>query len=167
MSIGIKPFPNPGTGAYYLSDADNDAALVASRAGTESQNPPSTNLPADVRLMSDAPPPIPSTGPVKHFNPVETPRAAALARTVNDAQPHLSVNLREDFINQAVGGSPLSPTIIANGAGQELVSAEPGGAEDGPITGPNAVGSGPILTTEQPTITGAVVGPPSPESNFI
>lgn len=163
----IPAFPNPGTGAYGVSDAKNDVALVASRSGTESANPPSTNLPADVRLMSDAPPLIPSTGYVPFFSPVETPRMAALARTVNDAQPNLSVNLREDFINQAVGGNPLSPTIIASGAGQELVAAEPGGGEDGLITGPNPVGSGPILDTQQPPITGAVVGPPSPESNFM
>ena len=163
----IPAFPNPGTGAYGVSDAKNDAALVASRSGTATANPPSTDLPADVRLESDAPPPIPSTGVVKFFNPVETPRAAALARVINKTQPNLSVNLKEAFINEAVGGHPLTPTITANGAGQVLTNGRPDGDEDEPVSGANAVGTGPIIDPQQPPITAPVIGPPSPESDFI
>jgi hypothetical protein len=158
----IKAFPNPDTGAYGLQQAAEFSAQTESRSGETSANPPSTNLPASVKLMSDAPPPIPSTGTVPFMNPVETPRAAELARVVNDAPPNMSVNLREDFINEAVGGQPLAPTVIATGGvGQEQTNGRPG-ASDAPLTGPNPVGSGPIISPDQPDVTLPIVGPGNP-----
>lgn len=155
----INPFPNPDTGAYGVQAAAEFTAQTESRGGETSPNPPSTDLPASVRLMSDAPPPIPSTGTVPFVNPVLTPRAAELARTVNDAPPNMSVNLREDFINEAVGGKPLDPTLIsAGGTGQDQVNGRPG-ESDMPLSGPNPVGSGPIISPDQPAVTLPIVGP--------
>jgi hypothetical protein len=159
----INPFPNPDTGAYGLQQAAEFQAQIESRGGEESPNPPSTNLPASVRLMSDAPPPIPATGVVPFMNPVNTPRVDESLRTVNNLPPTMSVNLREDFINEAEGGhTPLTPNIIARDGMQVMTDGRPGGPEDKVLSGPNAAGSGPIINPQQPTVVPPVVAPPAP-----
>lgn len=164
----INPFPNPETGAYGTQhSAEDSAQSTLSRPGTATANPPSTSLPPSIKLESDAPPPIPSTGKVPFFNPVETPRAAIGARTVNKVQPNMSVGLDERFINEAVGGDmPLMPNVIARAGNQELTNMRPKGPADQAASGANAVGSGPIVNPQQPPVTSPVVGPPSPEVDF-
>lgn len=145
---------------------EENAAQYQSRAGVASANPPSTSLPASVKLESDAPPPIPSTGKVPFMNPVETPRAAEAARTVNNTPPNMSVNLREDFINEAVGSKPLAPNLIVlGGVGQEQTNARPDDSDE-KLTGTNPVGSGPLIVPQPPTVVTPIVAPPSPEGNF-
>jgi len=146
----IKAFPNPDTGAYGLQKKAGDTALLDSRSG-------------------EAPtaPPIPSTGKVPFSNPVDAPRMAEAGRSVNNTPPNMSVNLTESFINEAVGGNPLAPTIIAaGGTGQDLLGARPNGNEDQVLSGANPVGSGPIINPQSPAVTMPVVAPPSPQSTF-
>jgi hypothetical protein len=159
----IPVFPIPDTGAYALQQGAEFEAQIESRGGTESANPPSTNLPPSVRLESDQPPPIPSTGVVPFFNPVNTPRVDESLRTVNNLPPTMSVNLREDFINEAEGGhTPLTPNIISRDGKQVMTDGRPGGPEDKVLPGPNAVGTGPIINPIQPVVTPPVVAPPAP-----
>jgi len=151
--------------AVQVAQAPKDReAQVKSRGGVASPNPPSTNLPASVKLESSQPPlPVPITGQVPTMNPVETPRAAEDARTVNNTPPNMSVNLREDFVNETLGSKPLAPNLIADGAGQQtLTSARPNDA-DQRLSGANPVGSGPVLPPDQPEVTPPVVGPSAPE----
>jgi hypothetical protein len=75
----------------------------------------------------------------------------------------MSVNLREDFINEAEGGhTPLTPNIIARDGMQVMTDGRPGGPEDKVLSGPNAAGSGPIINPQQPTVVPPVVAPPAP-----
>lgn len=155
------------TPAVSIAQGKKEAdAQQKSRAGVASANPPSTNLPPSVKLASDAPPPIPSTGTVPFVNPVQTPRVAVNARTANDAPPNMSVNLREDFINEAVGSQPLAPTLISAGStGQIETNLRPSDA-DTKVTGANPVGSGPVIDPQQPEVSMPVVNAPVPEQNF-
>lgn len=165
----IKPFPNPDTGAYGLQQAAEGAALISSRGGEASANPPSTNLPASVKLMSDAPPPIPATGVVPFMNPINTPRVAEHLRTFNNLPPTMSVNLREDFINEAEGGhAPLAPNLVSQGTGQVLTDGRPDDP-DQVMAGANPVGPAgyhPVINPQPPTVIPPVVSPPAPLDNL-
>lgn len=143
------------------------ASQIKGRAGVISANPPSTNLPATVHLGSDAPPPIPSTGKVPFFNPVETPRVAANARVANATPPNLSQNVREDFINEASAGHmPLSPQLISAGSTGQIETNMRPDDSDKKVTGTNPVGSGPVVNPQQPAVSMPIVNSPSPESTF-
>lgn len=143
------------------------ASQIKGRAGVASANPPSTSLPASVRLESDAPPPIPSTGVVPFMTPMQTPRVAANARTANNTPPNLSVNVREDFISEASAGHvPLSPTLIAAGSTGQIETGLRPNDSDKKVIGTNVVGSGPIINPQQPTVTMPIVNAPLPERTF-
>jgi hypothetical protein len=74
----------------------------------------------------------------------------------------MSVNLREDFINEAEGGhTPLMPNIIGRDAQQVMTDGRPSDP-DQVMTGANAVGTGPIIDPQQPTVIPPVVAPPAP-----
>lgn len=142
-------------------------AQQKSRAGVASANPPSTSLPASIHLESTAPPPIPETGKVPFMSPVQSPRVAEANRTVNNTPPNMSVNLREDFVNEASAGhQPLTPNLIIQGStGQVETNGRPNDA-DKTLTGANPVGSGPVINPQQPTVTTPIVNAPLPERNF-
>lgn len=143
------------------------ASQIKGRAGTATANPPSTNLPASVKLASDAPPPIPSTGYVPFMNPVQTPRVEATHRTVNKTPPNLSVNVREDFVNESSAGhTPLTPQLISAGSTGQIETGLRPNDSDKKITGTNPVGSGPVVNPQQPTITPPVTNAPLPERSF-
>jgi hypothetical protein len=172
----IPAFPNPATGAYGLQQAAEGESQVMSRGGEASPNPPSTfinypnlNPPFPLRLESDQPPPIPSTGTVPFMNPVETPRQAEAARTQNKLPPTMSVNLREDFVNESEGGhQPLTPNLISQGTGQVMTDARPDDP-DKVMAGSNPVGAPgyhPVIDPQQPAVTPPVVATPAPQGNF-
>jgi hypothetical protein len=61
----------------------------------------------------------------------------------------------------------LTPTLIATGGtGQIMTGGRPDGAEDGPMSGANAVGSGPVIDPQQPTLLDDVTPVPSPQNQF-
>lgn len=144
------------------------ASQIKGRAGVASANPPSTNLPASVHLEGPNPPPIPSTGVVPHMNPVQTPRVEANHRTVNKTQPNLSVNVREDFINESSAGHmPLAPQSISAGSTGQIETGLRPNDSDKKIIGTNPVGSGPVVNPQQPALTGGTpTNAPLPERSF-
>jgi len=119
-------------------------------------------LPASIRLESPTPPPIPSTGVVPFENPVETPRVAVAGRTVNKTPPNLSVNLTERFINEAEGGKPLTPNLIARDGDQMESNARPQGPADKAVRGVNPIGPDPVIDPKPPTVVPPVVQPGYP-----
>ncbi len=148
--------------------AQDRASQAKGRPGVASANPPSTNLPASVKLASSQPPlQIPIMGKVPFINPVQTPRAAEDDRMFNNTPPNMSVNLREDFINESSAGhQPLTPQLISRGStGQFETSGRPNDA-DQVLSGSNPVGSGPAINPQQPSVTMPIVPPPSPEAAF-
>ncbi len=148
--------------------AVENEAQINGRAGVASPNPPSTNLPASVKLESSQPPsPVFVTGKVPFVNPVQTPRVSVNDRVVNDTPPNMSVNLREDFINEASAGhKPLMPNLITRGGtGQVETNSRPDDADE-VVSGANPVGSGPIVDPQQPKVTPPIVNAPSPEADF-
>lgn len=119
-------------------------------------------FPSSINVEAPAPPPIPETGTVPTMNPVETPRVAADERIVNNAPPTLSVNLTERSINEAYGGKPLAPNVVARDGGQVVTNARPEGPADEVASGTNPVDSGPIVDPVPPAITPPVSQPGYP-----
>lgn len=144
------------------------ASQIKGRAGVASANPPSTNLPASVKLESSQPPlPVPVMGKVPFMNPVQTPRVGVNERVVNDTPPNMSVNIREDFLNEASAGhQPLTPTLISAGStGQIETGLRPSDPNE-KVIGTNPVGSGPVINPQQPSVTMPIVDAPLPERTF-
>lgn len=154
----IPPFAPSAEIAQRKKEGD---AHTKSRPGETSANPPSTNLPASVKLQSSTPPSaVPVMGKVPFTNPVDAPRVSEDARVVNNTPPTMSVNLREDFVNEASAGhQPLTPNLISNGAGQQAMTSGRPSDSDQRLSGANPVGSGPLITTSQPAVTLPIVAP--------
>ena len=115
------PF-NPA--AYRVQAEKEEEGRTKSRGGEFSANPPSTNLPASIKLMSDIPPgSVPVMGESKNLVPATTPRITRDLRTVNKD----AVQIEEQDINEAVmGGKPHKPNVIAQDGYQVVTSDEPG-----------------------------------------
>ena len=121
--------PDQSIPAQIVQREIEDTGQIESRPGESSENPPSTNLPASVRLEAPFPPPIPETGQVPFFDPVGAPIDALAGRSVNNTVPNLSVNLSEKDINTAAGGKPHTPNVIATDGTQIITNDQPDDAD--------------------------------------
>ena len=114
--------PYNGTAVEISQRAQEDEAQKKSRGGEFSDNPPSVTLPASIRLMSSQPhEQVPVTGEVPSVNPVDTPREAKAGRTINPD----TVRFDEESINEAKGGKPEAPNVIATDSTQVVTSHNP------------------------------------------
>ena len=112
--------------AEIVQRAAEDEAQLKSRGGVASANPPSTDLPDSVRLMSSIPEAtVEVTGEVPSFSPVKTPIESRELRTINKD----SVRLDEKSINEAIGSKPEAPNVIGTDGTQIITNDRPDDAD--------------------------------------
>ena len=131
-------------GAHVIQQNKKEViARTKSRGGEFGPNPPSTSLPASIRIESDVPQAsVPIMGDVPFVNPVLTPVEALADRTVNNAPNNVSIandltdrstpattagiNGVERAINQAVmGGKPETQNVIARDSKITITNDQP------------------------------------------